>query len=190
MTNEPMVVKALLDTASIFPATLRDILLTFAEDGLYDVFWTEKILEELRNNLIKDVHLQEAKIDYLLTSMKNAFPDAMLDIEYEKLIPLMPNHPKDRHVLAAAKGNDLDVIVTPNLKDFPKPDFLSEYPRAISPDTFLTELLSTYKSEVVNSFVKQLRAYKKPPLSPQEVLQHLAKDVPQFADRMRQELGL
>jgi superfamily I DNA and/or RNA helicase len=190
MTDEPTPVKALLDTATIFPAILRDVLLTLAEDGLYNVFWTEKIFEELRNNLIKDLHLQETKVDYLLASMKKAFPDAMLDNEFEKLIPFMPNHPKDRHVLAAAKENDLDVIVTPNLKDFPKPNVSPEYPRTISPDAFLTELLSTHKNDVVNSFVKQLRAYKNPPLSQEEVLQRLAKSAPQFAAQMRRELGL
>jgi hypothetical protein len=46
------------------------------------------------------------------------FPDAR-ETSYEKLISSMTNHPKDRHVLAAAVAGRADVLVTENLKDFP-----------------------------------------------------------------------
>ena len=46
------------------------------------------------------------------------FPDARVT-SYEELIGSMTNHPKDRHVLAAAVAGRADVLVTENLKDFP-----------------------------------------------------------------------
>ena len=46
------------------------------------------------------------------------FPDARVT-SYEELIGSMPNHPKDRHVLAAAVAGRADILVTENLKDFP-----------------------------------------------------------------------
>ena len=50
--------------------------------------------------------------------MATYFPDARVT-GYEKLIGSMTNHPKDRHVLAAAVAGRADVLVTENLKDFP-----------------------------------------------------------------------
>ena len=46
------------------------------------------------------------------------FPDARVT-SYEELIGSMTNHPKDRHVLAAAVAGRADMLVTENLKDFP-----------------------------------------------------------------------
>lgn len=43
--------------------------------------------------------------------MRTAFPDARVT-GHEPLIPAMTNHPKDRHVLAAAAHADAAVIVT------------------------------------------------------------------------------
>jgi hypothetical protein len=49
----------------------------------------------------------------------------------------MTNHPKDRHVLAAAVACGAQTIVTFNLKDFP-PDALAPWSvEAQSPDEFL-----------------------------------------------------
>ncbi len=54
--------------------------------------------------------------------MEDALPDAMVERTlYEHFIDVMPNDPKDRHVLAAAIASDADVLVTANLKDFVVP---------------------------------------------------------------------
>jgi len=46
--------------------------------------------------------------------MATYFPDARVT-SYEKLIGSMANHPKDRHVLAAAVAGRADALVTENL---------------------------------------------------------------------------
>src|ERR1022692_4422289 len=54
-----------------------------------------------------------------------AFPDAMVT-EYEGLIPVMKNDPKDRHVRAAAVKCGAHSIVSDNVKHFPT-EALSPY---------------------------------------------------------------
>ncbi|MGH9073052.1 MAG: hypothetical protein ACRDZQ_02875 [Acidimicrobiales bacterium] len=56
--------------------------------------------------------------------MAAAFPDALIE-GYEPLVPIMTNHPKDRHVLAAAARGNAGLIVTENVKDFPESAFAS-----------------------------------------------------------------
>jgi PIN domain len=90
---------ALLDTCVLYPRYLRDVLLNMAEDELYAPLWSAEILTELRRNL---VHRDEAaNVDGMIRAMRHAFPDAEVT-GFERLIPAMTNHPKDRHVLAAA----------------------------------------------------------------------------------------
>jgi predicted nucleic acid-binding protein len=49
--------------------------------------------------------------------MREFFPDSMV-ASYQPLVAQMTNHPKDRHVLAAAVASRADYLVTFNLKDF------------------------------------------------------------------------
>jgi hypothetical protein len=50
--------------------------------------------------------------------MRRAFPEAMVE-NYEHLIDSMTNHPKDRHVLAAAVAAEANLIVTLDTRHFP-----------------------------------------------------------------------
>tara|TARA_R110001583_G_scaffold191048_1_gene355852 strand:- start:3111 stop:3371 length:261 start_codon:yes stop_codon:yes gene_type:complete len=76
------------------------------------------------------------------TSVSNlAFPDALV-INYEPLISglTLPDE-KDRHVLAAAIKTNANVIVSNNLKDFPK-DYLGSFGLvAKSADDFIADII-------------------------------------------------
>ena len=68
------------------------------------------------------------------------FPDARVT-SYEEMISSMPNHPKDRHVLAAAVAGRADVLVTENLKDFPSAAVAHLGITVVGQDDFLSGLL-------------------------------------------------
>ena len=56
------------------------------------------------------------------------------------MIPVMTNHEKDRHVLAAAVKAPCEVIVTYNLKDFPGESIKPHGIEVKHPDEFLIDL--------------------------------------------------
>ncbi|MFF0636579.1 PIN domain-containing protein [Nocardia sp. NPDC004151] len=96
--------RILLDTCVLYPAHLRDTILRLAEADLIQPLWSADILAELHRNLAARngndpcVALQA---DRLVSILRNCFPDAMVE-GYADLVDRMENHPKDRHVLAAA----------------------------------------------------------------------------------------
>ena len=104
----------LLDTCVLLKSYLCDTLLSIAEEGVYRPLWSEHVLAELRRNLVKAGAKHEA-VEHRLTQMAAYFPDARVT-SYEELIGSMTNHPKDRHVLAAAVAGRADILVTENLK--------------------------------------------------------------------------
>src|SRR3954447_5092875 len=123
---------AFLDTCVLYPAYLCDTLLRLAEAAAYRPLWSAEVFAELRRNLI-DRGIATERIDHRLRQMSGSFPDALVT-GYESLIDGMTNHPKDRHVLAAAVRANAEVIVTFNLSDFPPPALKPYDVAAIHPD--------------------------------------------------------
>lgn len=64
--------------------------------------------------------ISQKEADKRVSKANSAFPDALVS-NYSKLIDSLelPDS-KDRHVLAAAIKTNANVIVTNNIKDFPK----------------------------------------------------------------------
>lgn len=178
-----------LDACVLFPQALRDTLLRIAEADLYEVHWTEEILEEVRRNLVNKGRMAEDKALSLITAMNTAFEDAVVT-GYAHLIPSMTNHLKDRHVAAAAVACNARIIVTSNLKDFPKEALAPFQIEAQHSDTFLTTLLSTNLRQVRQILQNQATAYRQPSMTPFELLNMLAEEVPMFSRTIRQSLDL
>jgi predicted nucleic acid-binding protein len=141
----------LLDTCTLAPISLCDLLLRLAEaPALYKPKWSEGILEELSRVLRSPKFgLDEAKVRYRIQCMKSAFPEAMIT-NYEFLVEAMPNNEKDRHVLAAAVHGKVDAIVTLNTRDFSVEHLQRFGIERLTPDDFLTHQWSLDESLVLN----------------------------------------
>lgn len=152
---------ALLDTCVLLKSYLCDTLLSVAEEGAFRPLWSEHVLTELHRNLLKAGAKQEA-VEHRLAEMAVYFPDALVP-GYEGLIDSMTNHPKDRHVLAAAVAGRAEVLVTENLRDFPA-EAVEQYGITVcGQDDFLLGLLELYPGEILSALRRQASRYRREP---------------------------
>lgn len=133
--------QAVLDASVLHQEPVRSLLLWIAAEGGYEPFWTDRILEETERSLLGGVVTSD-QWRRLHAAMSAAFPDAMLDQEeVDGIEGRMPNHEKDRHVLAAAVVGDVELVVTNNLRHFAADDLAPLGKRSLNADAFLCELL-------------------------------------------------
>ncbi|MGO1053909.1 PIN domain-containing protein [Crossiella sp. CA198] len=170
----------LLDACVLLPIKLADTLLRLAEAGTYRPLWSAEVLAEVERNLPR-VGVLPARASWRVRQMRAAFPDALV-AGYETLTPVMPNDPKDRHVLAAAVKAHAALIVTANLRDFPAPALDRYDIRAIHPDDFLLDQFCLYPASTLLCLHEQIAACRNPELSITEFLTTFKKTVPRFAD--------
>jgi predicted nucleic acid-binding protein len=167
---------AVLDANVLYPAPIRDYLLRLASLELYKPKWTDEIQEEWLNNLlINRSDLRRENLVITQNAMNSAFPDANIT-NYEELInSLSLPDGKDRHILAAAIRDNADVIVTFNLKDFPK-EYLKSYNIEVQhPDEFVSNLINLDKIKAENALRNLVASLKNPSKTRSEVLQTLKK---------------
>jgi predicted nucleic acid-binding protein len=183
MVSAPFIV--VLDANVLFPFTLRDTLLRAAALHFYQVRWSAQILNEMTRNLVATGTMTQDKADRLRTIMERVFPEAEVT-GYESLIASMPNHEKDRHVVAAAVKAGAQVVTTANLKDF------AELPAGIqaqSPDEFLGNLFDLDPAGFVGMLREQAADLDRPPVSFEQLLERLAKVAPDTIATVREYLA-
>jgi predicted nucleic acid-binding protein len=174
---------AVLDTSVLFPLLLRDTLLDLAQARLYVVHWSPDILDELARNLVKRGQSTEEQAARLVAAMNRVFPGALVT-GYEHRIAAMTNHPKDRHVLAAAVEIGATVIVTTNLRDF-RPAALEPHNlMARSPDAFLGELATRQPARVATVLREQAARYRSPAMTFDHLLEKLRLHAPTLVSRL------
>ncbi|TAN33944.1 PIN domain-containing protein [bacterium] len=180
-----MAFSAFLDADVLFPVGLRDSLLWIAHFEVYSPRWSADVLKEMRKNILKEhKHVSEKDLDEMIRDMQTAFPEAEVT-GYQKLIDVMPINEKDRHVLAAAVVAKVGVLVTNNLKHFPA-EACGEFGVEVqSADEFLVHALSLEPFVVHEALSRQASIKRRPPMSVADVLDHLEKTAPTFANEAR-----
>lgn len=177
--------KALLDASVLFSAAPRDTLLRAAEVALFLPCWSEEVLQEVARNLISDAKLREDQVQRLLAAVLRRFPHASV-AGYEGLIDEVSNHPKDRHVLAAAICADAQIIVTNNLRHFPAEALRPFGIEAQSADDFLLQLFDAYPETLNQIIHQQAAALISPPVTVEALVEYLATQTPNFARALKQ----
>jgi hypothetical protein len=115
--------------------------------------------------------------------MAQTFPDGLIT-GYEALIAQMTNHPKDRHVLAAAVRGGAEVLVTENLRDFPGDSVRPFDLEVVTQDTFLLDQLDLAPADVLAALRRQVSRYHREPRTVEALLAILgasASGCPGFA---------
>lgn len=88
------VLKVVLDACVLIPAGLCDVLLRAAEADMYQLLWSEDILEEIRRNLVSKFGLTEHQATHRLDQMRTTFPEAAIT-GYQVHIESMTTHAND-----------------------------------------------------------------------------------------------
>jgi hypothetical protein len=176
---------ALLDACVLYPAPLRDLLLSIAVTDLFRARWTDQIHEEWIAALVKEGR-DRSRLERTRKVMDTAVPDCLVK-GYEGIIDslVLPDK-KDRHVLAAAIVGGADVIVTFNLSDFPAKALEPYDIEAQHPDDFLICQLDLSEELVLEAVRAQRARLKKPAYSVEEFLLTLSKQsLPQTVERLK-----
>lgn len=153
---------AVLDANVLYPALLRDVLLSLAEADLYSAKWSAHIRDEWTRSLLRNRPGIEDKIAAAAQAMEEAIPDCLVS-GYEHLIEgLKLPDPDDRHVLAAAIAGHADAIVTWNEKDFPK-EVLDPFGIEVqTPDEFVLNQLMLEKVTALATLKRMRERWARP----------------------------
>lgn len=128
----------------------RHLLLSFAEAGVLSVRWSDRILDEMEGAikiiLGKRGHTDAAqRADETRRLLIAAFADAAVaaNSRLEAGIGKLPDD-GDRHVIATAIKSKADLIVTENLKDFPKKILSNFAIERQSSDDFIADTIDLF----------------------------------------------
>lgn len=123
-----MIAVVVVDANILYSRTLRDYFLYAADQGAIEVHWSQQILDEMSRNLRLKLGLSEADTARLEHLMNDYIEYALVDVEPEDLAAVddVSMNAGDRHVLAAALSADADILLTENVRHFPR-EWMSEH---------------------------------------------------------------
>lgn len=182
---------ALIDACVLFSMPLRDTIFRAAIEGLFSMRLTDAILEETFRNLVEKRGISADAARRQRSMIRKKFDSSFVLLsDYGEIIDHMPINEKDRHVLAAAVCARAHIIVTQNLKHFPKRLLMPYGVQAQSVDNFLTDLFYVDPDTMTNILIAQSTNLHNPHLSASQILDYMAPQAPRFAQLAREELHL
>ena len=179
--------RVVLDACVLLPQNLNNLLLTIAESELFSPVWSDQLLDEVERSLCGEKFQKTAEqAAHRVNQMRAAFPLAKEESHgYESLIPAMTNDPKDRHVLAAAVRSGADIVVTLNLKDFPRDSVEPHGIEAVHPDVFLCDQFDLDPRAILECLRRLVERNRRPPQSVGQLLDGLDPITPAFVAMVR-----
>ncbi len=169
-------ITAVLDACVLYPARLRDLLLSLAAADLFRPIWSDTIHEEwMANVLTNRPDLTRGQLERTRNLMNRAFPSASVQGFEPIIAKLTLPDPDDRHVLATAMYARAHLIITINLNDFP-PAALRAYGIAPAhPDQFVNYLFALDENGALAAIAKARRRLRAPSMTPTEFIESIEK---------------
>jgi predicted nucleic acid-binding protein len=167
--------------AVLLPMPLCDTLLRLAEEpAFYLPRWSRETLDEIHRNLIEKWEHSRERADRRIRAMRGAFEDAEVT-GYESLIPVITNHQKDRHVLAAAVHCRAHAIVSNNAKDFPAEALAPYHIELMTADEFLVNQFHLDPDGVIEKLHAQAQKRRTTIMRICELLSDSSPGTPKFS---------
>lgn len=175
------------DANVLYPAPLRDLLMELALKGMYRAKWTEQIHDEWTRHVLVDRPDIPAEKIARTRELMNAHIRDCLVTGYEFLIEGLDLPDKDgRHVLAAAIASHASVIVTFNLKDFPRDKLEHFSVEAQHPDEFISDLFDLNSALVIQAVRTVMARMRNPLMSAEEYFDCLMRQgLPETVKELR-----
>jgi predicted nucleic acid-binding protein len=134
--------RVLIDACVLYPTVLREIVMGLAAAGGFTPLWSARILEEWARAAARLGPGEEAVARGEIALLRARWPEVEVTPDPATEARLWLPDPADVHVLAAAIAGRADVLLTLNVRDFPKAALDPEAILLRHPDAFLTEALS------------------------------------------------
>lgn len=102
------------DTNVLFPFSVMDLLLALSEDGVHEVIWTDALLDEWEEVIVRERRRASETAASVTAAIRDFFADTKVErAEYEHLLDQMPgNDPDDHeHMAAAAARRPAAILV-------------------------------------------------------------------------------
>jgi predicted nucleic acid-binding protein len=170
-----MAFTALFDACVLYPPSVRDVLMSLASTDLFRARWTARIHSEWMEAVAEKKAIPVERLQRTKQLMEGALPDAEVT-GYEGLIDCLelPDL-NDRHVLAAAIVGRADVIVTLNLKDFPRSALAPYGIQPQHPDQFISHVLTLDPTTALLAMREMRGRLKNPPFTTEQFLELLGR---------------
>lgn len=163
------------DACVLYPASLRDLLIRLGQTGLFRARWTQRIIDEALRSLASDrPDLDPARLartgELINASIRDCLVVGHDGLAESLKLPDMD----DRHVLAAAVRSGAQVIVTENIRDFPKEALDPFGVEVQTSDAFVRHVIDLAPALVAQILIEQAAALRKPPMSVQQLMARLS----------------
>jgi hypothetical protein len=141
--------RVLPDTNVLFPFSVMDLLLALSEDGVHEVVWTDALLDEWEDVIVRKQKRSPETAARITAAIRDFFADTKIEHdEYEHFVDDMPGRDGDDHEhMAAAVARQPCTILTRNMRDFPSEPLAARGVRVADPDTYLCELLDVFPDD-------------------------------------------
>jgi hypothetical protein len=173
-----------LDANVLIPQCLRAVFLDLAEAGIFQPFWSQRVLAEVKRNLCLPsgcFRIPASRVDLVLSQMRAAFPTAAapnsrhLEANFSGR-----TDSKDEHVAASALGVSQQVpggravvLVTANTRHLPHSVFEGTLVSSTTPDAFLDAVLVRHREFTGTVLDELCRRFKRPPIGRLELVMYL-----------------
>jgi predicted nucleic acid-binding protein len=180
--------RVFVDTNVLFPFSVMDLLLGLTEDAVHEVIWTDALLNEWEEVIVRDHRRSAESAASVTAAIRAFFPESKVERDdYQHLIGEMSGaDPDDHEHMAAAVAGGAAAILTRNRKHFPEEPLAERGVRVMDPDDYLCELTDEVPDEVAATVVRLAAEKQRPPKTPDDLLGSLRHaGVPRFSDKVR-----
>nr|WP_300148942.1 PIN domain-containing protein [Propionicimonas sp.] len=188
----PRLQRVFIDTNELYPFTIMDVLLTLSEDFLFTWAWTDEVLDEWEEVIVREGQRTAESAASVAAAVRKHFGRYRIDptLYRGKATDDLSPDPDDRIHAAACIHGSIDVLLTRNTKHFRARALAEAGVKVMDSDQFLCALLTRRPKAVTESFTRASSVKKNPPITPGELADRIATaGTPRFAARIQPRLA-